>query len=93
MLKSCLRWGYLFAVFSFLAVIVAFFLYGQNITLPEEPGVSLFYRAGFVIANPLVDFFQIESLFAHIMLAGCFQVVISFFIGATVGGLYHLMRQ
>lgn len=57
MLKPCLRWGCLLAVFSFLAMIVAFFLYGRNIALPEESGVALFYRAGFRFANPLVDYF------------------------------------
>jgi hypothetical protein len=93
MIRSCLRWGYLCAIFSFLALLVAFFLYGGNVALPDEPGVTLFYRLGFVIAAPLVSFFSIESLFAQIMLAGMLQVATSFCIGVSAGVIYQVLRQ
>lgn len=93
MIKSSLRWGYLFGIFSFFALIVAFFLYGQNIALPDGSGVTLFYRAGFIFATPLVDFLQIESLFTYILLAGFFQVAVAFCLGVSAGFLYHLSRQ
>ncbi|GEM_PF-5558742 len=92
MIRSSLRWGYLLAVFSFFAMMVAFFFYGGNVSLPEEAGVTLFYRLGFVIAEPLVQVFSIESLFAHIMLAGTLQVAASFCIGVSAGFVYHILR-
>lgn len=93
MIRSCLRWGYLCGIFSFFALIVAFFLYGRNIALPDGPGVTLFYRTGFFFATPLVDFFEIESLFTYMMLASFFQVAVSFCLGLSAGFLYHLSRQ
>jgi hypothetical protein len=88
-----LRWGYFLAVFSVFALIVGFFLYGRNLSLPVEPGIALFYRAGFFFANPLVAYFEIESLFVHLMLAGVFQVVVSFGLGCLAGFVYHLVRR
>jgi len=35
----------------------------------------------------------IDSLFAHIMLAGLFQAVVSFVIGFSAGLLYRVVRQ
>lgn len=93
MLRSCLRWGYFLAVFSVFALIMGFFLYGRNLVLPEEPGMALFYRAGFVFATPLVTYLEIDSLFVHLMLAGVFQVAVSFGIGCTAGFVYHLVRR
>ena len=92
-MKACLRWGYLLAVFSFFSMMVAFFLYGQNVILPGETGVSLFYRAGFFFATLMVVALGIDSLFVHIMLAGLFQIVVSFAIGISAGLLFRAVRQ
>jgi hypothetical protein len=35
----------------------------------------------------------IDSLFAHIVLAGLFQAVVSFVIGFSAGLLYRVVRQ
>jgi hypothetical protein len=88
-----LRWGYLLAVFSFLALIVAFFLYGQQVRLPDEAGITLLYKAGFLFATPLVEAMGIDSLFVHIMLAGFFQVLISFCLGVVLGLVFHVVRR
>jgi hypothetical protein len=93
MLKTCLRWGYLLACFSFLALIVAFFLYGQRVSLPAEPGISLLYKAGFIFATPLVESMGIDSLFVYIMIAGFFQVLIAFGLGVALGLVLHVTRQ
>lgn len=92
-MRTCLRWGYFLAVFSFMAMIVGFFLYGQNVALPDQTGVNLLFRAGFYFATPLVAALGIESLFAHIMLAGMFQAAVSFTIGFSAGLLYRVVRQ
>jgi len=92
-MNACLRWGYLLAMFSFLSMMVAFFLYGQNVMLPDQTSVSLFYRAGFFFATPLAAALGIESLFVLIMLAGFFQIVVSFTIGVTAGLLFRVVRE
>jgi len=92
-MKACLRWGYLLALFSFLSMIVAFFLYGQNMVLPDQTGISLFYRAGFFFATPLAAVLGIDSLFGLIMLAGFFQIIVSFVIGVSAGLFFRIVRQ
>ena len=93
MLKLCLRWGYLLALFSLLAMIVAFFLYGRQVSLPSEAGIAMLTKAGFIFATPLVKAMQIDSLFIHIMLAGAFQAMISFGLGVALGLVLHVLRH
>ena len=78
-MKACLRWGYLLALFSFLSMIVAFFLYGQNMVLPDQTGISLFYRAGFFLATPLAAVLGIDSLFVQIIVYSAIGVSASLF--------------
>ena len=92
-MKACLRWGYFCAAFSLMAMIVAYFLYGRNVALPDQPGVALIYRAGFLFADPLVGALGIDSLFWHIMLAGFFQIAVSFGIGLSAAVVLRLARR
>ena len=78
-MKACLRWGYLLALFSFLSMMVSFFLYGQNVVLPDQTIVSLFYRAGFFFATPLVADQGIDSLFVQIIVYSAIGVSASLF--------------
>ena len=47
----------------------------------------------FLFATPLVAALGLDSLFVLIILAGFFQVLVSFAIGVSAGLVYRVMRQ